>query len=134
MLTQTANALGLAERIVFTGWLDDPSPAYALSRLFVCPSVHEPLGNVVLEAWAHGVPVVSTRSQGPLELIDDGRNALLVPIGEPVTMAATIEALLKDEAGAAALGREGRATLEAEHSSARVTGAYLELYDSLTGH
>ncbi len=86
--------LGLLERVRFLGWHNDLAPFYAAADVFVCPSRHEPLGNVVLEAWAQGVPVVSTQSEGPTELIVEGSSGLLVPIDDEAEMAAAIQRLL----------------------------------------
>ncbi len=70
----------------------------ANADFLVCPSLHEPLGNVVIEAWSAGVPVVATASDGPAGLIEDGVSGLLVPLpgqpgGGPRALAAAIERL-----------------------------------------
>ena len=52
----------------------------ARADLLVCPSLHEPLGNVVIEAWSAGLPVVATASDGPAALIQDGESGILVPL------------------------------------------------------
>ena len=65
----------------------------------MCSSVHEPLGNVVLEAWAHAKPVVSTlASQGPSEYMRDGVDGWLTKVGDPKSLAdGIIEALTTKE-------------------------------------
>lgn len=86
--------LGLLDRVRFLGWQKSLAPFFAAADVFVCPSRHEPLGNVVLEAWAQGVPVVSTESEGPTELIVEGSSGLLVPIDDEAEMAGAIQRLL----------------------------------------
>ena len=103
-------ALGIAERVRFLGWRDDVPALLAAADILVCPSRHEPLGNVVIEAWAAGVPVVATASDGPAGLIDDGESGLLVPLpgrpgGGAAGLAAAIERLCRDPALRARLGR-----------------------------
>ena len=78
--------------------------------LLVCPSIHEPLGNVVIEAWSAGLPVVATASDGPAGLIEDGVNGLLVPLpdrpgGGPPALARAIERLCADRGIARSAGR-----------------------------
>jgi glycosyltransferase involved in cell wall biosynthesis len=125
--------LDIAERVVMTGWVADPDPCYALADLFVCASVHEPLGNVVLEAWSHGLPVVSTRSQGPVEFMHDGQDGWMIPIGDPPAMAKAIErALGEPDDVRAAMGRAGLAQVMKHHSRDGVAGAFHELYEQLT--
>ncbi|NKC15724.1 MAG: glycosyltransferase [Gammaproteobacteria bacterium] len=130
-LKRRAEELNLTNRVVWTGWLTEPGPAYAVMDVFVSPSVHEPLGNVVLEAWACGLPVIATRSQGPLELIEHDTNGVLVPISKPCDLAAAAETLLLDESARQVLGEAGRAALRATHSEGQVTDAYLDLYAEL---
>ena len=63
----------------------------------VCPSCHEPLGNVILEACHYGVPVVTTRSFGAEELVTDGHSGLMVPVADPEALAYRIRDLLDAE-------------------------------------
>ena len=78
---------------------------------------HEPLGNVVIEAWAAGVPVVATASEGPRELIRDGETGLLVPIDDADALAARDDARSPATAPLRArLAAAGRAAYEAEFS------------------
>jgi glycosyltransferase involved in cell wall biosynthesis len=103
-----------------------------MADLFIVPSSHETLGNVILEAWSHELPVIATRTPGALELIDDGRNGLLVPCRDDRALAAAIEACLDDRSGLLArLGAAGKLELEGRHSPAVITGAYLEMYAAL---
>ena len=58
-LETLAERLGVKPRIRFLGWREDTAPLFAAADVLVCPSRHEPLGNVVVEAWAHDVPVIA---------------------------------------------------------------------------
>lgn len=72
--------LGLRERVCWLGWQSRPDAFYCLADVFVCPFRHETLGNVILEAWNYGLPVVATKTPGALELVEDRRSGLLVPL------------------------------------------------------
>lgn len=125
-------ALGLAGRVVWAGWQNDPTPFYALADAFVCPSRHEPLGNVILEAWQHRLPVLSTRNEGAAELVSEGRDALLAPLAEPAGLADGLRALIAmAPAERRALAEAGHATVQREHAEDAVVSAYLALYEAL---
>ena len=131
-LKHAARRLGIADRVHWAGWQDDPEPFYALADLFVCPSRHEPLGNVILEAWTHRLPVLSTRNEGAQELVDPGRNALLAPVADPAGLSEGLRALLAlDGPARARLAAEGHATVQREHGEQAVLEAYLRLYARL---
>ncbi len=119
---------GVADRVRFLGWLADARPHLAASDIFVMPSLHEPLGNVILEAWAQGRPVVSSRSEGPSWFMRDGENGLLAEIGDAAGLARAIRRIIAEEGLAAQLAEGGRATLMAQFSEEAVAGAYLELF------
>jgi glycosyltransferase involved in cell wall biosynthesis len=86
---------GLAERVVFTGEVADPFAVVMRSRVAVCSSIYEGLGNAIIEALACGTPVVSTDCPyGPREILQGGRYGALTPIGDATAMAAAIEAAL----------------------------------------
>jgi len=119
-------------RIHRLGWQQQTDALYALSDLFVCPSRHEPLGNVILEAWAHGCPVVTTATDGALELVTSGVDGLLVPIDQAGPMAASMAAVLTmAEPERAALAQAGSAALEKGHGERVVVEQYRSLYDDL---
>ena len=119
-LERLARELGVADRVAFLGWRQDTGALLAACDIFVCPSRHEPLGNVVLEAWSAARPVVAAAAQGPVELIREGETGLLVPKEEPAPLAAAIAGLLADPARAARLAGSGRAEFERAHAEAPV--------------
>ncbi|MGD2000088.1 MAG: glycosyltransferase, partial [Desulfobacterales bacterium] len=131
-LHHMARQLALAPRLRWVGWQNDPGPYYDLADVFVCPSREEPLGNVILEAWAHRLPVITTRTPGPLELIAEEESGLLVEIRDPAALAAGISALVK--AGPAAwrsLAEKGLTSLKQHHTEEAVLKDYLALYAEL---
>ena len=133
-LTERVQQLGLAQRVVFAGWQNDTTPYYALGDVFVCPSRHEPLGNVILEAWQHRLPLLSTRNEGAAELVTEGDNALLAPLQDPPGLADGLRRMLGlSDAERGRLAAAGLATVQREHSEQAVVGAYLALYAQLRG-
>lgn len=124
--------LGLESRVRWLGWQDPPDAFYALADAFVCPSRKEALGNVILEAWNHGLPVVSTQTPGALELIEEGRTGLLSPLENPSALAGRLaEMFAATAAQRAALGEAGRAYLNRHFGQAAIVDAYLDLYNRL---
>lgn len=130
-LQKRSDALGLRSRVRWVGWHDEPSPFFQMSDVFVCPSRHEPLGNVILEAWSHGVPVVSTRTVGAEELITENHNGLLAPVANPVALAHAILQVLEDPVLQKDLGENGQKTVRELYSQERVVRQYQELYERL---
>ena len=103
-----------------------------MADVFICPSRHEPLGNVILEAWYHGVPIISTRSQGPSELITHELDGILVPCRDPDTLSRALELLLcESPAFRRVLAEKGRENLSSRFSRDAITSAYLDLYEVL---
>jgi glycosyltransferase involved in cell wall biosynthesis len=127
-LQQQAAALGVAARVRFLGWRDDIPALLAAADFLVCPSRHEPLGNVVIEAWAAGVAVLATASEGPGALIADGENGLLVPVDDASALARAMIRLADDRDLRARLAAAGRAAHAAEYSEARVVGLYRDFF------
>ncbi len=119
-LEALARELGLGPRLAFLGWRQDAGALLAGCEVFVCPSRHEPLGNVVLEAWSAARPIVAAAAEGPAALIRPGETGLLAPLENPAALAAAIRGLLAEPARAAALAAAGRAEFAAHHAEAPV--------------
>jgi len=104
----------------------------ASADFLVCPSRHEPLGNVVIEAWAAGLPVIAARSAGPEALLRDGETGLLVPIDDVTGLAAAMERLIDDGGMRTRLAAAGRAAYAAEFAEDRVVALYRDFLASVT--
>jgi glycosyltransferase involved in cell wall biosynthesis len=131
-----AGRLGIADRVRFLGWREDALSLLACADLLVCPSLHEPLGNVVIEAWSAGLPVVATASDGPAGLIEDGVNGILVPLpdspgGGALALARAIERLCEDGRLRARLGQAGRRAYEAGFTEEAVVARYRRFFDRI---
>lgn len=132
-LHRQADSLKIQDRLLWLGWQDNPAPFYDLADLFICSSRHETLGNVILEAWSHNLPVVSTSAPGPTEIIHNGENGLLVPLREPWKLAEAVENLFKEGSRCRkTLAEQGMRTLLNHHSKEAVVNKYLEMYKELT--
>jgi glycosyltransferase involved in cell wall biosynthesis len=127
-LQTLATDLGVADRVRFTGWVGEPIHHIAAADAFVLPSRHEPLGNVLLEAWAAGTPSVSTRCEGPSWFMRDGTDGLMVPIDDAPAMAAALSRLRDDRDAARAMAAHAQARLAAMFSEHGVVDAYMRLF------
>jgi glycosyltransferase involved in cell wall biosynthesis len=100
---------GMGGRFLLAGFRPDLDRLMPHLDLMVLPSFTEGLPNVVLEAFAAGVPVVATAAGGTPEVVRDGQGGYLVPPGDPAPMARRIAQLLDpglDRRAIGALGRE----------------------------
>jgi glycosyltransferase involved in cell wall biosynthesis len=127
-LKAMATALGVAGRVRFLGWRNDPSALYRAADVCVFPSRYEPLGNVVIQAWAHGLPVVAAASQGPRALIEDGRDGLLIPVDDPGALAEGVRSVLAKPKLAAGFTARGLGRVAAEFSEAAVVAQWTALF------
>lgn len=103
--------------------------AYHAANLFALPSVHEPFGIVILEAWCAGCPVVSSAVGGIPGFVEHQVDALLVPIGDGPRWVDAICAVLQNRSLAAALSFAGKRKAIEEYSWDSVTAKLLKLYE-----
>ncbi len=130
-LESQARALGLEQRIVFTGQQRDPAPFYAMADVFALPSLSEGSPNVLLEAMSARIPIVATAVGGVPETVVDGQDALLVPASDPASLAAALQRVLEDGSLAASLRENAYASVVNRFSPdayyAALTSVYREV-------
>ncbi len=99
MLHDKARALGIADCVEWMGWVDNIHAVMATCDVFTFASTYEGFGNVLVEAMACGLPVVSTDCPGgPREILEGGKHGFLVPIRDHVAIADAVESLATDPA------------------------------------
>jgi glycosyltransferase involved in cell wall biosynthesis len=128
---QFALNLGLGDRVVFTGKVDDETlpKCYAASDFAVLPSrdLSEGFGLVLLEAMASGKTVIGSEVGGIPEVIQDWKNGILVKPKDPEALANAIHALYMDEELRSRMGKAGR-EFALERDWNIVTAKVLSLY------
>ena len=86
-LTNKAKEIGISDVTIFSGWIKDKKKFFAEIDIFCLPSIHEPFGIVLLEAMEHSKPIVSTKCQGPSEILDHNVDSLLATINSAEDLA-----------------------------------------------
>lgn len=108
MIAEIAATPGLTDHVRLLGYRTDVADLLAASDVMALSSRFEGTAGVALEAMAVGTPIVSTHLEGLDGILIDGHNALVVPIGDPPAMAASIARLLDNRELAARLAEAGR--------------------------
>ncbi len=103
------------------------------ARALVLPSRVDSFGIVLLEAWAHGKPVVGARAGGIPGVIDEGENGLLVDWGDPSALANAIVQLLGNPEEAQRMGAAGREKMTREYTWSAVYERIERVYQGLRG-
>ncbi len=131
-----AAELGIGDRVRFAGWITgrEKLDAFAAADVFVLPSHFEGFPNVVVEAMAAGLPVVTTPVGSVSDVIESGKNGLLVPVGDAAALAGAISRLAGDPAERRRIGAEGNRTARArfatEAAAERLVALVRELCDA----
>jgi len=117
---------------LFFGFIkgDELSKVYASSDFFVFPSTTETFGNVVLEAFASGLPVVGAKKGGSADLIQHQRNGLLAKPCDAADLARQIEWILNHPEGAKRLREKALETAE-QYNWPAINGQLIARYESL---
>lgn len=134
-LERRVHDAGLADRAVFHGELDGPAKRHLLRRLdlFSVPTTYrEPKGLSVVEALAHGVPVVQPAHGAFPELIEATGGGLLVEPQSSAALAAGLLELIRDPTRRRQLGRRGREAVERELNSRRMAERTAAVYSRIT--
>jgi glycosyltransferase involved in cell wall biosynthesis len=129
--TDMASRFGLHGACVFAGLRTDMPAVYGLMDVFVLPSHREGFPRVPMEAASMGLPCVVTNIPGCREVVEHGRNGLLVPVGEPVALADAIASLLTNRELSKRMGQAGRQKAVESFDEERVFATVKAVYARL---
>ena len=129
-LLAQVETLGLADKVTLTGWVDDVVGFLQGGDLFVLPSLDEPFGIVVLEAMALGLPIVSSDSRGPAEILD-ADTAWLAKAGDTESLAAALQAACDDQDERKRKSENALQRFKQTYSKQAVIPEFIALFDSL---
>lgn len=131
-LKERARQLGIRSQVRWLGFQANPYAFFCSADAFVLSSNHEGLPNVLIEAMICGTPVVSTRCPyGPEELIEDGVNGRLTPVGNAQALADALEMLASNPDVAREMGCVARDRAVARFDTRVVCAAYEELFGEM---
>ena len=129
-----AGELGIAERLIWTGYRDDvPRLLHALDLLVHTSIAPEPFGRVLIEAMAAGVVVIGADAGAVPEIITDGVNGLTVPPGDADALASAMARVLDQPDEAAAWRRAARATVEQRFTLEAYVRGVERVYEEILG-
>jgi glycosyltransferase involved in cell wall biosynthesis len=132
-MRQLANQLGLADRVVFTGELANPRPAYAAMDIFILPSAQpEPFGGVVMEAMSLGLPIIGTHIGGTPDQIAEGETGFLIPPSDPKALAQALNRLIENPRLRESMGQAARTRIEAHFPISETIRKIETLYRTAT--
>ena len=130
-LSNMVSEKGLKDDVVFTGERADIPQLLAAMDILVMPSIAEGLPNALLEAMAAARPVIVTSAGGMGEIIQDGINGLVVPVGDEAALLRGLVKLAKDRSFARELGAAARQGIENKYSIRATARAWEDLYITL---
>lgn len=133
-LESAARRLGLQDQLWMPGDRDDIPALLRAMDLFVLPSLGEGISNTVLEAMATGLPVVATRVGGNPELVQEGENGWLIPVGDARRLGEVLCEVYDAPDRRRELGANAQTFVSERFSWPRAVAAYLAVYDQLLGH
>ncbi len=130
-LLKLRTALGLEEKVLFLGFIDDSAEFLSNLDLFLSSSLSEGLPLSAIQAMATGLPLLATRCGGYEELVTDRKNGWLVDVGNPDVMANAIEILATSPEVRNALASSAKNHVAETFDVSTMLSAYAQIYDRL---
>ncbi|MBZ5639532.1 MAG: N-acetyl-alpha-D-glucosaminyl L-malate synthase BshA [Acidobacteriia bacterium] len=123
-----AEALGIEPRVTVLASVPDIENYLDAADLGLYTSDHESFGLSILESMFHRLPVLATRTGGVPEVVADGENGFLLPVGDIEGFAGRLDAIIEDPERYRFLGEKGGERARALFSAERIVGEYLDFY------
>jgi glycosyltransferase involved in cell wall biosynthesis len=130
-MEEYAKSLGIKEHIAFAGFQYDIKTFYGLIDILIMPSLSEGMPMTLMEAMAMGVPAIASRVGGIPDIIDDGKNGILVNPCDSKAIAEAAHLLLSNNTLYSHISSNARLTIESQFSADRMANLYEEEYRSL---
>jgi len=130
-LEREAARLMMRDKVFFTGIRPDAERMYAAMDIFALPSYNEGMPTVLVEAMAMKIPVIATPVGGVPEIVRNGENGLLIPVGDESALHEAILRYLTEKDFAARLADNGRATVELEFADAMLAERFEKIFLAL---
>jgi glycosyltransferase involved in cell wall biosynthesis len=134
-LRELARELGVADRVVFAGHVDDPMTLMAACDVVAhCSTAPEPSGRVIVEAMFAGTPVIGSDAGGVREFILEGETGLLTPMKDVGALAAAIRRYLEEPAWAKQVATHARRRAHDNYSSRATVAGFQRAVSGLAGY
>jgi glycosyltransferase involved in cell wall biosynthesis len=130
-LRQLAAELGITSHVIFLGARQDVPECLAVFDLFAFPSINEGMGRALIEAMAVGLPVVASRVGGIPDIVEDGKNGVLVPPMDEGPLAGAIRGLLRDPRRRGAYGEAAKRSVDDRFDVGAMVNSIERLYDAV---
>ena len=128
-----ANELGIEKQCMFLGWIsgEEKDKVFKESSIFCLPSYAEGFPMAVLDAWAYGLPVVTTPVGGIPDIVVDGENGLLFNPGDVDALAAKLEQLIKNADLRKTLSEEAKKLADTTFNAATIAQRLADIYEKI---
>jgi glycosyltransferase involved in cell wall biosynthesis len=125
----------LENRVFLTGGLPPGDPRliglFQEAKVLLLPSLYETFGLVILEAWAAGTPVISSRTSGASELVIDGENGWLFDLDKPEGFHSRLDVALENPTATNSMGEAGHRLVKTKYDTNVLAATVKELYETL---
>ena len=128
-----AKELGIADRCEFVGWVtgEKKEELFSRSGIFCLPSKYEAMPMSVMEAMAHGLPVVATRVGGVPQLIEDGADGVLIDVDDVESLGKSLRQLMGSAGERTRLGAVAREKIRRKFSEESTVNSMIDIYQEL---
>ena len=130
ILQQLAKKLELQNQVTFHGWVKDVRSFLADADIFVLPSLDEPFGIVILEIMSNGMPIITTNTKGPSEILDDDLG-YIVEVGNDAALSEKMSHVISNHEEALSKARLALVRYKNEYSGAVVIPRIEDVYNRI---